>query len=479
MKKVHPSSPVSILRLLMFICYIITACTKDKENGTKTTLNPLPKQISIANVKDLSTEQLVKIKDSGVIRGVVISDAIQKNIDNSRTLFLQEGTGKEGIMVMLKTDHNYLVNDSLEINIFGQTLTRQNGTAKLQDLPNDVVKKLGVGKIIPRETTVSELEANKGDWEGSLVRIKACELISENGNYSGKMKIRDGKSIMASAVFQEAKFNGTALPGDVRSVVGIVRLNGNEVQLAPRDASEIQPLKYITDDFTTWKNTAPDFNLARQEFALYTEFANWHGDIKDGAIKQLVNAADASFTKAGKIYPYLPKDSIASSLQLYPADKLTLKGLKVLKITFAASRNVGDIRFMEQSVGNQEIAINVLPFNTGTDEARVGIAIPIESTGEVIPGKLVTPAGFDDYYRIVSSSPVIKDAGKFYTATFIIPSTTEDLKAMGITSVKMLQWLEFPKFRILNLSSRKSPGITSTNRDRYIPILIDKVEMGF
>ena len=478
MKKIHPTCPITTFMLSMFICYFITACTKDKEKGTTTILNP-PKQISIATVKDLSTEQLVKIKDSGVIRGVVISDAGQKNIDNTRTLFLQEGTGKEGIMVMLKTDHSYLVNDSLEINIFGQTLTRQNGTATLQDLPNDMVKKLGIGKVTPRETTVSELQANKAEWEGSLIRIRACELISENGNYSATMKIRDGQSSMSSSIFQDAKFNGTALPGDVRSVVGIVRLNGNEVLLAPRNASEILPLTYTTDDFTTWKNTTWSSNLAMQEFALHTAFANWQGNPKDGAIKQLANAADVGFTKAGKIYPYLPKDSIASSLKLYPGDKLTLKGLKVLKVTFAASRVEGEVRFLEQSVGNQEIALSVLPFNAGTDQARIGVQIPIESTGALIPGKLVTPAGFDDYYPLLSTTPAIKETGKFYTATFFIPSTAEDLKAMGITSGKVQQWLASPRFSIVNLSSRKTPGITSTNRDRYIPILLDKVEMGF
>jgi len=479
MIKGYPRSPITTIILSMFMCFIITACTKDNGNGTTTILNHPPKQISISFMKDLSTEQVIKIRDSGVIRGVVISDAVPKNIDNSRTLFLQDGTGKEGIMVIFKTDHNYLVNDSLEINIFGQMLRRLNGAATLQDLPDDAVKKLGVGKIIPRETTVTELKANKADWEGSLVRIKACELISEDGKYSTTMKIRDGHSSMGSSILQEAKFNGTTLPGDIRSVVGIVRLFGDEVQLAPRDASEILPLKYTTDDFTTWKNTTWTANLAMQESALFTEYANWHGDIKDGAVKQLVNTADAGFTKPGKIYPYLPKDSVGSSLKLYPADKLTLSGLKVIKITFAVSKIVGETRFLEQSVGNQEIVVNVLPFKTGIDEAEVGIEIPIESTGEPIPGKLVTPAGFDDYYRLLSNTPVIKEAGKFYTATFLIPSTREDLKAMGITTAMGQQWLESPKFKIINLSSRKTSGISSSNRDRYIPILIDKVEMGF
>lgn len=479
MKKIHTSHPISASMILIFISIVIAACTKDKKEGIGPISNPSPKQVSIAYVKGLNTEQLVKINDSGVIRGVVISDAVSKNVDDNKTLFLQDGNGKNGIMVRLKTAHNFLLNDSLEINILGQMLTTLNGTVSLQDLPNDVVKKLGAGNIVPRETSVSELEANKVNWEGSLVRIKACELISENGNYSGNMKIRDGHSTMASSISEQAKFYGKELPDDIRSIVGIVRLNGNEVQLAPRDASEILPLKYITDDFTTWKNTTWSSNLAMEEVALHTQFANWYGDTKDGAIKQLVNVADAGFTKSGKIYPYLPKDSLASFLRLYSADKLNLKGLKVLKITFAASRSVGDIRFLEQSVGNEEIAINVLPFNTGIDEVKVGIEIPIESTGELIPGKLVTPAGFDDYYRLVSLTPLIKETGKFYTAIFFIPSTTEDLIAMGITSSKRQQWLESPALKIINLSSRKTPGITTRNRDRYIPILIDKLEMGF
>ncbi|MCX2449642.1 DUF5689 domain-containing protein [Pedobacter sp. PLR] len=478
MKKIHPAYPVISSMLLIFL-FSMVSCKKDNKPIRKPGLPPIVNQISIASIKALSTEQSVKIKDEGVIRGVVISDASSKNVVNNKTLFLQEGSGKSGIMVKLQADHKFKLNDSLEIKILGQTVTTLNETVVLQDLANNLVKKLGVGKIIPRETSVRELEANKKDWEGSLIRISAGKLISDNGNYSGNMKISDGKATLASYIIEDAVFNGQGLPQDIMSIVGIVHLNGSKLQLAPRNTSDILPLKYIRDEFTTWRYTTWTYNLVMERYALLTELANWSGDTKDGTIKQLVNPADAVFTKSGKIYPYLPKDSLASKLQLYSSDKLSLKGLKVLKITFAASKSTGDIRFIEQSVGYEEIAINVLPFNTGTDVVNIGVEIPIESTGELIPGKLVTPKGFEDYYRVALLTPPIKETGKFYNAIFIIPSNMEDLKAMGITSINRQKWLDNPAIRIINLSSRKTAGITTRNRDRYIPILIDKVEMGF
>jgi len=478
MKTIHPRDLMKTALFLFFICSI-TACTKDKNDNPEIKVTPPAKQISIADLKNLSKEQSVKIKDSGVIRGVVISDASEKNVDNTKTLFLQEGTGKEGIMISLKTDHNFLVNDSLEINILGQTLTTINGTVLLQDLGNELIKKIGAGKIVPRETTVSELKAHKADWEGSLIRIKACELISDNGNYSANTKIRDGYGTLSAKIFGEAKFSGKVLPVDINSVLGIVRINGDEVQVAPRNLSEVVPLKYLTDDFTTWKNTTWSSNLELAEVALYTQFAKWHGNLKDGAIKQLATPADAVFLKAGKIYPYLPKDSIASSLDMYPADNMTLKDVKVLRITFAASKSVGNVRFLEQSVGNQEIPVNILPFNTGTDEVMIGVQVPIESTGEAIPGKLATPKGFDDYYKLQSLTSSFKESGKFYTAVFFIPSKMEDLQAMGITVGNRQQWIDNPKLTIINRSSRKTSGISIKHEDRYIPVIIDKVEMGF
>jgi hypothetical protein len=50
---------------------------------------------------------------------------------------------------------------------------------------------------------------------------------------------------------------------------------------------------------------------------------------------------------------------------------------------------------------------------------------------------------------------------------------------MGIKSSAKQQWLDSPRLKIINLSSRKPAGITSSRTDRFIPILIDKIEMGY
>lgn len=462
MKKIHAGQPITLSMLLIFIASM-ASCSKAKNEEQEFIPIPDAKQISIAYVKALSTAELIKIKDEGVIRGVVISDASSKNLENNRTLFLQEGNGKSGLMIELKAAHNFILNDSLEINIFDQTLTKLNGTVVLQDLANNLVKKVGVGHIIPRITTVRELQANKKDWEGSLIRVSPCELSSDNGNYSGKMKIRDGKVTLASYILADAVFNNQELPQEMMSVLGIVRLNGNEVQLAPVNTREILPLKYVVDEFTKWTNTGINSIPSSTVNVMQTEVADWYGDPKEGAIKQLANSADLVFTKPGKIYPYLPKDSIDGFLRLQRFDKLNLKGLKVMEVTFAASKSMGITIFSEMS-GNQSINLTLLPFNTGIDEVNIGISINIGSSGS---------------YRLTSLLAPIKETGKFYTAKFIIPSSLEDLIAMGISAGKGQEWLENPKLDLINLSSRKTPGISTYYRDRYIPMLIDKVKMGF
>lgn len=476
MKKIHTGHPLTTLILLFFLCSMLS-CKKDKTKGQET--KPFSKQVSITYLKDLITEQPVKIKDYSVIRGVVISDASSKNVENNKTLFLQEGTNQKGIKVQLQKDHNFALNDSLEIEIFDQTLTRLNGAVVLQDVPNNLVKNLGVGKILPRETSVRELEANKKDWEGSLIRIGICELISDNGKYSENMKIKDGKAILNSRIMKDASFIGQELPKDVSSIVGIVHFDGNEVQLIPRNTLEVRPLKYVIDDFTKWTRTTWNMSSIIPRFTLQTEYADWNGDIYEGPVKQLATAADGSFTKPGKIYPYLPKDSTRGPMQLFPSEKLNLKGLKFLNITFAGSKSVGYTLFSEIITRNEYIRVELLPFNTGVDEVSIGIRIPIESTGEAIPGKVVKPKGAVDFYKIVSMTAPVGEVGKFNAVKFIIPSTLEDLIAMGITSGDREKWLNNPQLEIINLSSRKTSGITDYRQDRYVPILLDQVQMGF
>ncbi|MFD2286325.1 hypothetical protein GJU39_00190 [Pedobacter petrophilus] len=223
---------VGIFSLLIFM-FSIVSCKKDEEKSPEPIPNPIANQITVAHLKSLITGQPVKIKEKGVIRGVVISDARSKNIDNEKTFFIQEGTGQSAIKVSLMANHSYAVNDSLEIEVLDQTLNSINGSVILQDLPNNLVKKLGVGKIIPRETSISELKANMLAWEGSLISIKACELLSTTGNYDNNLIFRDGQGTMAGLMAEKATFNGQELPKEVKSVVGIVYVEGDQVKLAP------------------------------------------------------------------------------------------------------------------------------------------------------------------------------------------------------------------------------------------------------
>jgi hypothetical protein len=201
---------VRALTYSTFLCFLlcIVACTKDNNKPSNPEPTPAAKQLSISNLKDLSSVQPVTIKDVGVIRGVVISDANSQNVDDNKVLFLQEGSNQDGMMLALQMDHNFKVNDSLEIEVSGLILTRLKGAVVMQNVPNSLVRKLGVGKITPRETSLSELQVNKADWEGSLVRIKACELISDNGKYNTTLTIRDGNTTVVTTIFEKATFNG-------------------------------------------------------------------------------------------------------------------------------------------------------------------------------------------------------------------------------------------------------------------------------
>ncbi len=104
MKKLDALRSLSGLMFLISLLSLV-ACTKDNKEAPKPTVST--KQLSISYLKDLSSAQSILIKDVGVIRGVVISDASSKNIDNDETLFLQDGTNQDGIMLTLQMDHSF------------------------------------------------------------------------------------------------------------------------------------------------------------------------------------------------------------------------------------------------------------------------------------------------------------------------------------------------------------------------------------
>ncbi|MBE8714212.1 DUF5689 domain-containing protein [Sphingobacterium hungaricum] len=409
------------------------------------------------------------------IKGSVISDKNAKNIDD-KTLYVQQGDNLEGIRVVFKEKHAYSIDDAVEINIYNTTLSKANGELALTDVPNEQAKKIDLEKIAPQITSLAYLEANKDKLDGSLVTINAGMLISSTNNLNGDILLKDISGDIEVDIKTDASFAKVEAPKDFIDLTGILRVIDGKMSIAPRNLADFNALQFVTDDFTTWE--FPNVHLSGLQSELFTSIANWYGDRRYGAIKQLADKNDANFTQANKLYPYIPTDSMYSSLGVNNNNKLSLKGVKVIKVTFAGSQAIGYTEFSEISRTDGLIRVNVLPFTTNVDEIKVGLALPISTEGEKDEWGLTTPFGQNKNY-LIAASEAYKENGKFFTATFLIPTTLEDIRALGIESENASQWFENPIIEIINLSSRKTSGISTSRDDRHIPILIDKVEFGF
>lgn len=241
-----------MIGLAMAMVLLGAACSK-KSNDV--TLEPPPtpvevKQISLSDLKKLSTGASVKVPDNSKITGTVISDAGKKNIA-ATTVVLQDAASGTGLVVNFASAPATAVGDQVEINISGQTLAQVNGEVVLQGIVADSLKKTGTGTITPKTTNAKELAGHAADWDGTLVTLPAG-MFSGSGKYSGTLQYADSTGTVASLVQAGAAFENTAYPVAVNSLTGIVRVNGTGVQVNLRDVTDApaQEGYFLVEDFS-------------------------------------------------------------------------------------------------------------------------------------------------------------------------------------------------------------------------------------
>jgi hypothetical protein len=71
-----------------------------------------------------------------------------------------------------KAAENYVIGDSLEINIVGSELTRENGILQLKNVSESDIVKIASDKPIPNNrVTAKDILANPDKYESTLVAI--------------------------------------------------------------------------------------------------------------------------------------------------------------------------------------------------------------------------------------------------------------------------------------------------------------------
>ncbi|HTN47272.1 MAG TPA: DUF5689 domain-containing protein [Flavipsychrobacter sp.] len=183
---------------------------------------------------------------SGVkIRGVVVSDRNEKNV-NGQNVVVQQGN--RGILVRFSSTHSFNAGDSIEVDLAGAELGEyksllEAGMVSTATFPPGKATLLGTGTIAPTVVTLATLNGSTFEnYESTLVRINGV-TISGGGTYSGNKGLTDATESTGAIklyTLPAAAFAGLTVPGTVVSIVGVVGQFDLTRQISIRSTRDIQ-----------------------------------------------------------------------------------------------------------------------------------------------------------------------------------------------------------------------------------------------
>ncbi|NML39610.1 hypothetical protein HHL17_20590 [Chitinophaga sp. G-6-1-13] len=458
--------------LVMVLLLLVTACRKTDAPdlspaafGTKT--------ISITQLKALSTAAEVRVPDGAEgrqITGVVISDREAKNIGPKTFILQSDGADTAGIVVQLDSISPFYPGDWLVINASGQKLQQQDGEVVLKDIPLSSIEHIGKGVIKVISVSVAEAVANAGRWNGTMIRFYDGNLSGSSGKYSGVLSFReeDSSAVIQAPILPGAVFENTNYPAGLSTFTGILRGRGTNPYVQIRNTDDVissRVTRVVTDEMHIYGMTNPspyweNPNIISGSATLETGVSRYSvGDVV-GNVPAFTSDAGLLPPKSSYCYLILRKPEYVwdfkSSLGL-----TTRPGIKEIRVTFMGSQVTGLIT--KSSYGD---VIKVNPFNPATDSFKLALNYTVGS------------------FVADTVSAAYAETGKLYTAVFRVPSRRELLKTVSAmdpyfykTSVD--QFLEEPKFSIVNYSDRVDPDIDPWSLPPSAPVVITKIEYGY
>ena len=234
-------------------------CTEGSATGNE-------QQINIADLREVFEGVETSAPSNRKIKGTVISDRATSNI-TGQNLVIQDETG--GIVVRFEDDHNFDLNEEIEVIVSGQELSEFNGLLQVNNVANSLATLIGQGASPePRSATVQEILDNQDAWESTLVLIENA-TITGSSTLSGGTTVTDATASIDMFTRSGASFAGQSVPSGAVNLTAIVsEFNGPQVNLRnledidgeidPGGGSEtIIDIKDIRDLFTAGTTSAP------------------------------------------------------------------------------------------------------------------------------------------------------------------------------------------------------------------------------
>lgn len=195
---------------------------------------------NVSEIRSLFTGATTTVSGSKKIKGYVISDRTNKNL-NDRNLYFQDASG--GIVVRFTENHCYDVGDEIEVDISGQELSEFNKLLQVNNVSPSRAIRLSSGNAVPARTaTLAEINANFDAWESTLVKITGVTITNNTGVagiYSGGKTLTDATGTLPMFTQSYASFANVPYPTGATTVTAIVSdFNGKQVIL--RNAGDVQ-----------------------------------------------------------------------------------------------------------------------------------------------------------------------------------------------------------------------------------------------
>ncbi|MDT8412899.1 MAG: T9SS type A sorting domain-containing protein [Vicingaceae bacterium] len=167
------------------------------------------------------------VTTKGVITGIV------KNGPDRHAFFIQDSAlAWNGLYIYERNDSTLAIGDSVEVT---GTVAEFNGLTELSFVSNITV--LNSGNTLPTPVVTTTGNANAEEWEGVLIQTLNAECVS-NTNGFGMWEINDGSTPLLADddIFA---YHLTAVVGSYYDVTGIGHYSFGDYKILPRDANDI------------------------------------------------------------------------------------------------------------------------------------------------------------------------------------------------------------------------------------------------
>lgn len=247
----------------------LTSCLKEDDNLAVGLVNPRTHIYEVREAWHGADVRLTPEMLAGgyLLNGVVISEKDGKNIPANQVVVQSTASKKpRGIVLAIDGENPYVQGDSLEVDLRGTILKKENGSLQIAGVTPDKIRKCGSGiEVAPLTMDLSVLNMQFERYESMLVSVNAemYPLPAEGSTLAGKNTLGNDSVSIELYTDPSAAFAGSTLYPSA-NFTGIAGWNGAQKQLRMRKGEDMKygsgPLyEFFPEDFESpdqsYKNT--------------------------------------------------------------------------------------------------------------------------------------------------------------------------------------------------------------------------------